>query len=288
MVLLCLLCALAPSNARAAARNHPAIHSEALIRKAVALQIANDKKMPALRFRYTKTTPHGIFVKEVIETHGGEVSRLISINGKPLSAGKAAQEQQRLTALLSHPSDQARHRRHQVEHQNRVDRLIRELPQAFLFHFAGTEPGPHGPVLHFTFVPNPHFSPPDLESRALTGMTGNIWINQSTSRFVRLNAHLIHSIRVGWGIVAKFDKGGTVSLVNHHVGRGYWTISHLKLDVNGSALIFKPIHIDITEDESHFHFLPSSITWRQAVAMLTKNPASLKQETQSATNTAKR
>ncbi len=267
--LIALLAALAPSTARAASRPNASLTPHQIVRKAVALQIANNNSMPAMSFTYTKTTPHGVFVKDVIQTSGGEVSRLVSINGKPLSPARNAQQQQRITALLSHPSDQARHRRHQIENQNRVNRLIQQFPDALLFTPAGTAPGPYGPMLHFTFVPNPSYSPPDIQSSILTAIAGDLWIDQSTFHFVKFHAHLIHSVHVGWGIVATFQKGGTVSLRNQDIGRDNWPITHMKLEVDGSALIFKTIHIHITEDESNFRFLPPTTTWRQAVTMLT-------------------
>lgn len=266
-----VLAVLTPLTARAESQTGSPLTPHQILRKAVALQLADNNKMPALSFTYTKTTPHGVFVKDVIQTSGGEVSRLISINGKPLSPARNAQEQQRLIALLSHPSDQARHRRHQVEDQDRVNRLIQQFPNALLFTLAGTEPGPYGPMLHFTFAPNPHYSPPDIESSILTAITGNVWVDQSTLRFLKFRAHLIHSVHVGWGIVATFQKGGTVALVNRNIGHDNWPITHMKLDVDGSALIFKALHIHITENESNFHFLPPDTTWRQAVTTLTSN-----------------
>lgn len=268
---LCLMPALvafAPTTARAADQSAATIHPDAIIRKAVALEVANDQKTPVVRFTYTKTSPNGVFVKDVIQTRDGEVSRLVSVNGKPLSPERSAEEQQRLTALLAHPSDQARHRRHEVEDQKRVDQLIQELPDAFTFTYTGMEASSDGPVLHFTFVPNPNYAPPNIEARAFAGMSGSIWIARSSFRFVKLKAHLTHDIRVGWGIVATFRKGGTLWLANQKIGHGDWVITRLKLDVDGSALMFKPIHIHITEVESNFHFLPPDTTWQQAVTML--------------------
>lgn len=271
LTLIPALIAFAPVTARAATQPRPALTPHQIIRKAVALQLADNHKMPALRFTYTKTTPHGTFVKTVIQTSGGEVSRLVSINGKPLGPARNTQEQQRLTSLLSHPADQARHRRHQLADQQRVDRLIQQFPNALIFTPAGVDPGPYGPMLHFTFAPNPHYSPPDIESNILTAITGNVWVDQSTLHFIKLHAHLIHSVHVGWGIVATFQKGGSVSLANQDIGHNLWPITHMKLDVDGTALVFKSLHIHITEDQSNFRFLPPDTTWRQAVAMLIQN-----------------
>ena len=282
--LIAVFTAFTPLSAHAASKAGSALTPDQIIRKAVDLQMANNKRMPALRFTYTKTDPHGVFVKDVIQTHGGEVSRLISINGKPLSSARNEQEQQRLTALLSHPSDQARHRSHQLRDQGRVNRLIQQFPDALLFTPAGTEPGPYGPMLRFTFVPNPHYSPPNIESSVLTAINGTVWIDQATFHFIKFHAHLIHSVRVGWGIVATFQKGGSVSLVNQKVSQDYWPITHMKLDVDGSALIIKPIHIHIAQDMTNYHFLPPNTTWQQAVAMLTSGRFS--PQHQNATTTA--
>lgn len=284
LALMVLLIPLAPAHLHAQEHATSALTPQQIMRRAVDLQLASNKQMPTVRFTFTKTTPNGVFVKDVIQTSGGEVSRLVSINGKPLSPARNEEEQQRLTALLSHPSDQARHRQHQIGDQNHVNHLIQQFPDALTFTPAGTEPGPYGPMLGFTFVPNPHYSPPDIESSILTAITGNVWVDESTGHFIKFNAHLIHSVHVGWGIVATFQKGGSVTLANQNIGHNAWPITHMKLDVDGSALIFKPIHIHITQDQTNFNFLPPATTWQQAVAMLTTGQFS--PEHQNGTNTA--
>ena len=271
LALLVLLIPLAHAHVHAQEHPSSALTPQQIMRKAVDLQLASNKQMPTVRFTFTKTTPNGVFVKDVIQTSGGEVSRLVSINGKPLSAARNEEEQQRLTALLSNPSDQARHRRHQVEDQDRINHLIQQFPDALIFKPDGTEPGPYGPMLGFTFVPNPRYSPPDIESSILTAITGSVWVDESTGHFIKFNAHLIHGVRVGWGIVATFQKGGSLTLANQNIGHNKWPITHMKLDVDGSALIFKPIHIHIIQDQSDFHFLPPTTSWQQAVAFLTSH-----------------
>lgn len=285
LAITAVLIALAPISARAAQQSTPLLTPHQIVRKAVDLQLASNQKMPALRFTFTRTSPNGVFVKDVIQTSGGEVSRLISINGKPLSAARNAEEQQRLTALLSQPEDQARHRSHQLRDQRRVNRLIQQFPDALLFTPAGTEPGPYGPMLRFTFAPNPHYSPPDIETSILTAIKGTVWIDQATLHFIKFRAHLVHSVRVGWGFVANFQKGGSVTLMNQKVENDYWPITHMKLDVDGSALIIKPIHIHIAQDMTNYHFLPPGTTWQQAVDMLTSGHFSQQHPNQTTTAT---
>jgi len=52
-----------------------------------------------------------------------------------------------------------------------------------------------------TFEPNPHFSPPTLESRILTGIRGEIWIDPTDLRVVRIEGHLFREVEYGWGIL---------------------------------------------------------------------------------------
>jgi hypothetical protein len=274
-LILCIAAgSLLPGNLPACAQSMIAPHPNAMVRRAVQIQIANDERTVAMRYRFTKITDHGTFVKDVIETRDGEVSRLVAINGKPPDPQRERQEEQRLHALLADPASQRRHHQHETEEQQRIDRLMRELPDAFLFRYAGEEPGMNGPILHYTFVPNPRFSPPDMESRMFEGMTGDLWFNQLNMRFVRLQAHLIHNVRWGLGLLATFEKGGRVSMENDEVLPGYWAITHMRLDVEGSALVFKTLSFHMTENQSDFTRLSPDTTWRQAVAMLEKDTRS--------------
>lgn len=249
-----------------------------LIRKAVDIQVANDQQHPPLRYRYTKTTEHGVFVKDVIDTREGEVSRLVAINGKPLGPDREHEEQDRLNQLKDDPAAQARHQRHHDSDQQHIDRMMRELPDAFVFTLVGTEDAPSGPLWHVSFEPNAQWNPPDRESEMLRGMAGDIWIDQHSLHFVRLQAHLIHDIDFGFGILASFRKGGTVEMANAEVGNGHWEIVHMKLDVDGTALMLKKLSFHIVEDASGFQMIPP-MDYREAVDALEKSPELLRAPT---------
>ena len=86
--------------------------------------------------------------------------------------------------------------------------MLRALPNAFIYQFAESGTGPTGPVEKFTFRPNPVFNPPDLETEALTALSGEIWIDAKQQRVTHLEGHLNEDVDVGWGIVARLNKGG--------------------------------------------------------------------------------
>lgn len=268
-----------------------------LVRASVANALAANAQTLTLRYRFTRITPHGTFVKDVIETKQGEVSRLVSIDGKPLGAERASAETERLQQLLANPEEQKRHYEHELATERQIDRLMREIPDAFLFHripdhrIPDSTSGSHrdslsdgspsrspkdwphasSSLVHIAFVPNPSFSPPDLASRIFAGMAGEVWIDPSTLHMVRLKAHLNHSIHWGFGLLATFARGGSVEIQNEQVLPGYWTITRLELDLTGTALLFKPISLHLTEIQGDFKAMPASTDWQTAAHLLLKD-----------------
>ncbi len=183
----------------AAATLTPA-QAQALVARALATEVrsARDLSHP-MRYRLRKSSPRLTTTKEIAETRDGDVARLVAINDQPLSQADEQQEQARLDALLSDPGRQ-RHRKQSEESDTGIVlKLLRMLPQAFLYEYAGTGQGSAGAVEKFRFRPNPAFSPPDMETQALTAMTGEIWIDAAQERVTRLEGHLAagHQLRLG-------------------------------------------------------------------------------------------
>ena len=119
----------------------------------------------------------------------------------------------------------------------------------------------------FTFKPNPHFDPPDLETQVLTKMTGEIWIDPTQERVVRLEGHLQQDVDFGWGILGRLDKGGWIVLEQADVGQHQWRTIHFKMSMTG-RFVFKTRVFDTTEDESHFAPVPAGLRYQQAIQML--------------------
>src|ERR1019366_4830920 len=150
------------------------------------------------------------------------VGRALSINDKPLSQEDEQKEQARLDALASNPSLQRHRKQNEDEDFGIVLKLLRMLPNAFLYQYAGTGTGPSGSLQKFTFRPNPKFSPPDYETQALTALRGELWIDASQERVVRLGGHLQQDTDYGGGIPGRLNKGGWVVIEQADVGGRQW------------------------------------------------------------------
>lgn len=234
------------------------------------LRTAQDTSHP-MRYVLRRASPRLATTKDIVETGQGFVARLVAINDRPLSPADEQHEQARLSALLADPSLQS-HRKHGEDQDEAIVlKLLRMLPQAFLYQYDGLGAGPAGPVQKFNFWPNPRFNPPDLETQALTAMTGQLWVDAAQGRVVRLEGHLQQDTNYGWGLLGKLDKGGWVLLEQADVGNQQWRIVHVRLQMN-LRILFKNKSFDTDETMSRYQPVPAGIDYQQAIQMLRSTP----------------
>ncbi len=264
-----LLLAPAPLLPRAQASDAPA---DGLVQRALAAELrsARDPQHP-MRYRLRKASPRFSSTKEIIETKDGAVARLVAINDQALSPVDEQKEQARLDGLLQDPSRQ-RHRK-QVEDAdaNRAMKVLRMLPQAFTYTYAGAETGPGGKLQKYTFRPNPNFDPPDLETQVLTAMQGAIWIDPVQARVARLEGHLIRDVDFGWGILGRLYRGGWIVIEQEDVGNHQWRTVRFQMVMSGRVL-FKPRVFDTVQEQTQFSPMPVGLDYVQAIRMLRAGP----------------
>ena len=247
--------------------------AQALVNRALATEMrtARDANHP-MRYRLRKSSPRLTSTKEIVETRDGDVARLVRLNDQPLGQIAEQQEEARLDALLSDPSRQRHRKQSEEADAGIVFKLLRMLPQAFLYEYAGPGQSPSGTVEKFRLRPNPSFSQPDLETQALTAMTGELWIDAAQERVTRLEGHLQQDTDYGWGILGKLDKGGWVVIEQSDVGRGQWRIARFKMKMN-LRILFKNKNFDTTEEMSQYAPVPARLDYRQAIQLLRADSA---------------
>jgi hypothetical protein len=257
----------------ASSQNAPAHETaDALVQRVLANEVrsAGDTQHP-MRYRLHKVSPRFASTKEIFETKDGAVAHLIAVNNEPLNATDEQKEQARLKSLLADPGSQRHRMQSQEADTARAMKVLRALPAAFLYRFAGTVKGDSGEMQKFTFTPNPKFDPPDLETQVLTQMTGEIWIDAEHEHVARLEGHLQQDVDFGWGILGRLNKGGWIVIAQADVGEDQWRIVHFQMAMSGRVL-FKTKVFDTTEDESQFAPLPTGLSYQRAIRMMNAAP----------------
>ena len=264
----CVLTVLMGSYATLAQTTDAAVDPLAIVRRASQNELSSSNGNHPFRYRLRKVDDGKITTKEIVETKDGEVARLVAINDKPLDADAQQTELERLHTLAAHPEMQEHRHKREIEDSNRANKMIRLLPDAFVYKFEGMVDGPNGPSYRLSFQPNPSFSPPDREAEVYHGMAGELWVDKAQERMVKLDAHLIADVDFGWGILGRLYKGGSILVEQADVGEHHWEATHMKLDLTGKALMIKSLSFQTTEDSSNFEPVPPDMDYQSAIKML--------------------
>ena len=259
-----------PASAASAAAPPQLSNEEALAMVKRVLQTemtaAADTSHP-MQYRLRKMSPRLATTKMIVETKDGDVAHLIAINDNPLSTQDQENEETRLKSLLSDPGVQ----RHRMEREQgdseRARKVIRGLPTAFIYTYAGVVDTPQGPSYRMTFQPNPNFDPQDMEAQVLKGMAGELWIDAAQQRVTRLQCKRIKDVDYGFGILGKLDQGGTLLLEQADIGNHQWRTTHMVLIMDARILI-KTVKLDTTLDLSQFSPVAAGLSYQQAIQIL--------------------
>jgi hypothetical protein len=259
-----------PQNGGSSAIQHPAVDPQGLVRQAVANEIHSSHDDVSLMFRVRRQTPKAVQTREYVETAQGTAGMLVAMNDQPLNAAQRQQEFTRLDQLLHNPAELQRKQKQQKDDSERVTRMVKCLPDAFHYEYAGTEEVNGLKLVRLRFEPNPDFDPPSREQQVFTGMDGFLLIEPHRARIARIDGTLFKDVGFGWGILGHLDRGGRFVVVQAPVANGYWTTTHMRLSFTGKALFFKSINIQTTEDSSDFRRVRGHMTFAQGVELLKK------------------
>lgn len=269
----------------------PAADPGALVHRAVNNYLAQLAAHHPDRFFFHKHDEARDFTQEIMETAQGDVALTLAGGGKPLSPANHQIQIDRLNNLAAHPSLQVHRQQREQEDSARIEKLLRLLPDAFVYRYDSVipcvvtvpptiplpgeplPPPPAAPVppaqcYRLIFTPKPDWNPPDAESRVFSGMSGELWIEQSQERLVRLSARLISDVDFGWGIVGRLNKGGTIFLEQTQFPGGDWELSRMNLNLTGKILLIKAVSFRMTEEMTGYSPLPPNLDYRKAIQML--------------------
>jgi hypothetical protein len=256
-----------------------------LVRRAVHNEIMADNDGTVhFQFRGTKTTPRDSTTRLYIETKEATAGLVIAYNGKPLTPEQRQTEEARIERFVNHPEELKRKHEKEREDADHTLRIMRALPDAFLFEYAGEQQGGLGvgragdPLVKLKFRPNPRYEPPSHVEEVLTGMQGYVLIDPVRYRLATIDGTLFKEVGFGWGILGHLNPGGRFLVEQEEVGDNVWEISSMTLNFTGKILLFKNLSINSKEVFSDFRQVPSDLTFAQALDLLKKEEAAVTAE----------
>src|SRR5262249_42814688 len=144
----------------------PAMPPGELVRQAVANETKVGRDGPHFMFRNRKESSSGSQTRLLVQTTQAMARLVIANNDRPLSPDERKAEEDRLVFLARNPEELQRKQQTEREDAERVSRIVRALPDAFLYENVGTEQGRPGVgkagdvLVRLKFSPNPKYKPP--------------------------------------------------------------------------------------------------------------------------------
>lgn len=253
----------------------PQITAQELVRQTVAHEIAaaNATGIKHMFVSHRKT-PKGSQTHLYVETNDAMAGMLLAINDQPLTPQQQQGENNHLAWLMGNPDQLRKKHAREKEDADRTLRIMKALPDAFRYQYAGTENGrenmgrPGDQLARVNFTPNSAYSPPSRVEQVLSGMQGYLLIDTAEHRIARIDGTLFREVSFGWGIIGHLDKGGHFFVQQADVGNHSWEITQMDLKITGKILLFKSLSMISSETLSDFQCVPDNLPFAKGVDLL--------------------
>ena len=258
LVIILLGTTVSPQSVREASAND-------LVRRIVTNELkAQDEDHSHWMYRMEVEDREKREVREIIETQYGDLSRLLYVNGRPLSEEEQRKEDQRIEMLASNLGEHRKQQQARNEDGDEARRLLKMLPDALLFTYQERR----GNLVKLSFKPSPDFKPPSREAHVFHEMEGEAWFDTAQNRLVQITGHLTHEVRFAGGLLGHLDRDGRFEVRQAEVAPGHWEVTTLNVDMKGRVLFFKTIGVRQKECRTDFRRVPDNLTLAQAADIL--------------------
>ena len=263
------------------AADFPALPAVEMVRRCSQHELDAQKSASRYMFMLRRQTIHITETKLVVETNEALAGRVLAYNDKELSGESLKSEDARVEHFVTDPEALRKKQREERENRERFYRILRAMPDAFLWEYDGFESGVSGlgrpgqQLVRLNFRPNPKYDPPTRVEQLLAGMAGAVLIDPRQERLARIDSTLLRDVSFGWGILGHLDKGGGILIEQGDVGDAHWGLSHLTMRFTGKVLFFRNIDINTQEVAWDFRRVADNLSFKQGLDLLKKESTAI-------------
>lgn len=228
----------------------------ALWREVNANQDEIDNRVAEYAFRQTETdreiNDKGVLKKETVKVYEvyplpnrEPVQKLISENGVPLSAEKAAKEDKRVQEEFE-KAEREKEKDEKKVAQRRAEREKKKAEGAEISPFLKVCDfvSPRREVLEgretivFDFRPRAGFKPKTREESLIAKLVGVVWIDPVDKQVIRLEARLAEGFKMAGGLLVSLRPGAALVIEQTRMAQGVWLPKFAQINLSVKVLLF--------------------------------------------------
>src|SRR3989440_10195839 len=195
---------------------------------------------------------------------GGAVYKVISENGVPISAERAAKQDKKIAEDVARyeAEREKREKKKKEEAEKNKGREKKEeadddvsvavFLRACEFVSPRRERLRDREAVVFDFRPRAGFQPKTTAESIVTKLTGVIWIDPVDKEVIRLEAKLAQGYKVGGGLVASIRPGSAFAFEQTRMADGVWLPRYAQINFAAKILLFKGIEANETHEFSDY------------------------------------
>jgi len=200
----------------------------------------------------------------------GSVRKLVSEDGVPLTAERAAKEERRVAELLEKaereaPKNKERRERERAERrakqraraggsgeEEEEDVGIATFLRACELISPRRERFREREVIVFDFRPRAGFKPSNRAETLISKLSGVIWVDPSERQVMRLEGRLVDSFKVGGGLLASVKPGSAFVFEQTRLEDGVWLPRFSQINASARVMVFAGMTINETHEFSDY------------------------------------
>ncbi len=115
-------------------------------------------------------------------------------------------------------------------------------------------------VLVVTFKPRPIYKTKTREGGIMKHVAGRAWVSEEDHQLARIEAEFIDTLSIGFGMLAKLQKGTRISAERHKFNEEVWLPARTEVSVGARIFMLKGFNIqEIVEYSDHKKFSVDTI-----------------------------
>ena len=187
--------------------------------------------------------------------------RLIVKDGKPTSPQDLEKQDRKQDKKLKDHEKKleregigARERRQakEAEEKRKEEIAIDEMFRLYQIRMEGRETLDEHPAVILSFQPRPDFKPKTDEGKILAKIAGRAWFNEQDCELARMEVKLIDNISLGWGLLARLNRGAAGVLQRRKINNEIWLPAEVHFTGSARLLLLKGMNVDFRGQYSDF------------------------------------
>jgi hypothetical protein len=189
---------------------------------------------------------------EIMVLYEEPVRKLIAKDDKPLGESDARKEDEKVQKIIekrTNESDNDRQKR--LEKQNKEQeegrQFVKEIADAYNFHFVGEENLEGRKALVIDADPRPGYEPHMKDAKFLPKFHFRVWVDEAEKQWVKLDIQCIDTVSVGLFLL-RLHKGSSIQIEQVRVNDEVWLPRHVTLKLDARLALLKGLNIseDVT------------------------------------------